>query len=181
MVNFSLTLKGWLSTLALACAMLATPALAEPGGSDTASGAATAQVVEPIDLQWIADLRFGRIMQPVVGGRLELSPTGAIATTGDIGISIDTPQATNGRGPAAFAAFDDGNRKFLVTVPNRIDISNGTATMRVDKFTSQLSNGANYMNMTGYTGILVGARLTVGAMQPVGTYTGDFTITVSYF
>ena len=97
----------------LALAIPAT-AIAEPGNSETQSGDASASVVEPIGIQNVADLRFGRIIRPTTGGTLTIAPNGNTTETGGVAGNTNTPQITNGRGPAAFAVFGDPNRYFAV-------------------------------------------------------------------
>ena len=167
----------------LAILALASPAtaLAAPGDSHTFQGRANISIVEPVDIQRVADLRFGRIIQPTTAGTLTLDPDGTESSTGGVTANMTTPQVVNGRGPAAFAVFGDANRRFHVFVSNNIDISNGSATMRVDRFEANAGPpGFSLLDATGYYALFVGARLNVGANQQAGSYTGTFDVTVRY-
>ncbi|MCR2835187.1 DUF4402 domain-containing protein [Parerythrobacter lacustris] len=156
-------------------------AMAGPGDEFTTTGAAQVTVVEPIGVQRVADLRFGRIMQPTTNGTMTLAYTGAISETGGVVGQTSTPQAFNGRGPGAFAVFGDANRRFILFMPNFINISNGTSTMRVDQFqVNPALLGLRRFDANGYAPLLVGARLRVNANQQVGTYTGTYTVSVLY-
>ncbi|MCB2082951.1 MAG: DUF4402 domain-containing protein [Sphingomonadaceae bacterium] len=177
------TLSVALRPTAAAIALLASgQAIAGPGNTHTTTGVADVTVVEPIGIQNVADLRFGRIVRPTTGGTLTISPAGAVTETGGVTGQSSTPQATNGRGPGAFAVFGDANRYFLIFMPNSTTISNGTANMQVNQF--QTNPGAfgpfHRLNNAGYAPLLVGARLNVNANQAVGQYTGNFNVTVLY-
>lgn len=156
-------------------------AMAGPGDTFTTTGDAQVTVVEPIGIQPVAELRFGRIMRPTANGTMILSPTGAITETGGVTGQTNTPQAFNGRGPGAFAVFGDPNRRFVLFMPNFINISNGSSTMRVDQFTvNPVVVGLRRFDANGYAPLIVGARLRVNANQTVGTYTGTYTVSVLY-
>lgn len=157
-------------------------ASAAPGDSLTISGTGRASVVEPIGIQPVADLRFGRIIQPDTAGTLRIATNGAVTETGGVtGNAISTPQITNGRGPAAFAVFGDPNRWFVLFTPTQTTVSNGSATMLVNQFQANtFIFGLRRFDATGYADISVGARLNVNANQPVGTYSGTYNLTVLY-
>lgn len=167
---------------ALTASLVPATAQAAPGNTRTESGDAEVSVVDPIGIQNVAELRFGRMIQPATAGTLVISSAGAVTETGGVtGNALSTPQITNGRGPAAFAVFGDPNRFFVVFLPNNIDISNGTATMRVDQFRGNTDpSGRIRMSNTGYSPLLVGGRLNVNANQQVGTYSGTFAVNVLY-
>lgn len=177
--SFGLPLRSAAAALAL---FAGSQALAEPGDTDTVSGTAEVVVVEPIGIQRVADLRFGRIMQPANTGTLTLSYTGTVTEGGGVVGQSGTPQAINGRGPGAFAVFGDPNRLFLAFLPNNTSITNGAANMLVNQFQANPGGflGLRRFDAAGYYPLLIGARLNVGANQPTGTYTGTYTVTVLY-
>lgn len=167
---------------ALAASLAPAPAQAAPGSSFILSGDAEVSVVDPIGVQNVAELRFGRIIQPTSGGTLTISSAGAVTEAGGVtGNAISTPQITNGRGTGAFAVFGDPNRFFITYLPNSTIVSNGTSNMTVDQFRANTGFfGLRRFDNTGYSPLLVGARLNVGANQQVGSYSGTYTITVLY-
>ena len=55
------------------------PALAEPGTSAQETGAAAANVAEPITIQRLADLRFGRFASPSTASTIQ-NPSATKAT-----------------------------------------------------------------------------------------------------
>ena len=80
---------------------------------------------------------------------------------------------------SSFVVSGEGNVSFSVTLPNSLTLSNGSATMTVDNFQHDLGvtpslggNGSETLN--------VGARLNVGPSQAGGSYTGTFSVFVSY-
>ncbi len=158
------------------------PASAEPGQTISAAGTSEAVIIEPIGLQNVADLRFGRIIRPTTGGTLRIANNGAVAETGGVtGNAISTPQRRNGRGPAALAAFGDPFRLFITFIPAQSQVSNGTAQMRVDQYTVNTGFlGLRQFDADGYSGLLIGGRLTINPNQQTGSYTGTFPVTILY-
>lgn len=167
-----------------ALAMLASgsTALAAPGDSLTVTGNGKVNIVEPVGIQPVAPLRFGRIIRPTAAGTLMVDQSGATTEGGGVtGNALSTPQLVNGRGPAAFAAFGDPNRRFILFLPNQINVANGAATMRVDQFNANTGIfGLRRFDSTGYAPLFVGARLTINANQQVGSYSGTFDVTILY-
>ena len=166
----------------LAAIVASGPLFAEPGHTDSFAGNAEVRVVEPIGIQTVADLRFGRIMQPATAGTLTLAYTGAITETGGVVGQSNTPQLPNGRGPGAFAVFGDANRLFLAFLPGTITLSNGATTMLVNQIQANPGGllGLRRFNADGYAPLLIGGRLNVNANQASGTYTGTYNVTVLY-
>ena len=171
-----------LRAAALAALLVPASVQAAPGDSHTQSGDAEVSVVDPIGVQNVAELRFGRMIQPTTAGTLTISSAGAVTEAGGVtGNAISTPQITNGRGPGAFAVFGDPNRFFITFLPNSATVSNGTANMTVNQFQANTGIfGLRRFDNTGYSPLLVGARLNVGANQQVGSYSGTYTVTVLY-
>lgn len=178
------TLRSALATLALTSSAVA---VAAPGDSETLTGETSASVVEPIGIQNVADLRFGRIIQPTTAGTLTVDPNGASTEGGGVVGNSSTPQVSNGRGRAAFAVFGDPNRFFAVFgLPTTTLVSNGSSTMVVDQFqigTSAPTLFGTFIRLdnTGYAPVFVGGRLNVAANQQVGSYSGTYPVNVFYF
>ncbi|MCA0909268.1 DUF4402 domain-containing protein [Qipengyuania gaetbuli] len=160
--------------LALVTGTFATPLAAQASNSSTVSGSSNARVVEPISITPISDLRFGSLARPATAGIVEVAPDGTV--TGN----LDLTAFPTGRGPARFTVLGERNRRFIVFTPNRIDISNGTATMRVDRFRDNRTAGFARLDASGSFDLYIGGRLNVNANQQVGTYSGTFDVTVLY-
>ena len=158
-----------------ACGLTAIGASAAPGDTDTASGAAAVEVVDPARIQAVEDLRFGAIVQPLNAGVVEVSPTGVVTA------NIDVSTFPGNRGASRFLLNGEGNRRFLVFLPTSIVIlSNGTSTMRVDRFRMNAVNGATRFDANGRYNLYVGGRLHVNALQAPGNYSGTFDVEVVY-
>lgn len=170
----------WTLTL-FAPAMLAPCAVhGASANSVTLQGTAQASVIQPAAITRIEDLRFGQFFQPVANGNLTVDVNGTVTpVAGMVGL-IGTTQTGTGRGPARFLIEGDPNRAFTVTLPNRIDIAKGTDTIRVQNFTTNVPNPRGNLGTAGQFMLMVGARLQPRANQPVGTYSGTFTVTVAY-
>ncbi|WP_226698977.1 DUF4402 domain-containing protein [Qipengyuania gaetbuli] len=160
--------------LAMATGLFATPLAAQANDTADTTGTSNARVVEPLSINAIADLRFGTLMRPATAGIIEVAPNGAV--TGNLDISA----FPGGRGPARFTVLGERNRRFIVFTPNQITISNGTATMVVDRFRDNRTLGFARFNAAGSFDLYVGGRLNVTANQQVGTYSGTFDVTVLY-
>ena len=154
-------------------------ALAEP---QTLPGKAQARVIEPLNVQPVTDLRFGRMTPPAAAGTITVTPASGVSTTGGATAAAAVPQYTNGRGAGAFAVFGNRNRYFLYVLPVTATISNGSASMVVDNFVTNQGGrvGLPRLDNTGYAPLLVGARLNVSANQATGDYSGDYQMVVLY-
>ncbi len=167
-------------TVALALCLFGFPvtAVAAPGDTVSQSGTAQVLVVEPIGIQNVADLRFGRMLAGTTGGTVTMGPTGVVTDAGGMAGNTNTPQAINGRGPGGFAIFADGATSVRITTPTpTFTITNAAGnTMQVSNLTlARFSGNATFVSIT------IGARLTVGANQPTGNYTGTYTLRADYF
>ncbi|QPC98906.1 DUF4402 domain-containing protein [Qipengyuania soli] len=154
--------------------LVAVSAQAAPGNTKTVSGTANVTIAQPAQIQKVDDLRFGVIVRPAGAGMVEIDPSGTITA------NIDISAYPGNRGPSRFLLVGDNNRRFLVFLPSRIDITNGTATMRVDRFRMNAVNGSTRFDANGRYNLYVGGRLNVGANQAVGQYSGTFDVTVVY-
>jgi len=164
---------------ALAAALLAAPASAEPGDSFQGGGTATAAVVDPATIRRVADLRFGRFAAPGTASTIRINVDGSFNATGAVASSTGMAQPAGGRGPAQFIVEQAGNRGGTVFLPGTITISNGSANMVVNAITGRLVVIAG----TGRNRIYrldMGGTLRINANQAAGVYRGDFDVTVIY-
>jgi hypothetical protein len=166
-----------LNTL-LALVAVSTPVavLAAPGDSATTPGDSEARIVEPLDLQALYDLRFGRFVQPTTAGTVTVASNGTVTTTG----GVDATIFPTGRGASGFLVHGTANRQFITFLPTTATITNGTATMTVDNFRKNGGSGPNRLDLNGYFLLHVGGRLNVNANQQPGNYSGTFTVQVLY-
>lgn len=160
--------------LAGALGLAAASASGAPGNSQSSSGTASVTVAQATRITAVDGLRFGAILRPATAGVVEIAPDGAITA------NIDVSTYPANRGPSRFLVNGENNRRFIVFLPNRINISNGTSTMSVDRFRMNAINGSTRFDSNGRFNLYVGGRLNVGANQAVGQYSGTFDVTVVY-
>jgi hypothetical protein len=123
-------------------------------------------------------LNFGTFTDTGGGGTVAVDVAGLPTYGGVNAIASSTP--TEG----IIQIKGNAGKNVIISVTNpTFTVSNGTSTMKVTKFDIN-TNGAgstNTLNMTAASILVpVGATLTVGAIQPIGTYTGSFTVQVIY-
>jgi len=159
---------------------LPTLAYAAPGNTATEAGTGKAVIIEPLTIVADDDLRFGQFVQPTSAGTLTIASDGGVTAAGGMLQTYNLPQTGTGRGPATFHLDGTPNRMVIVNRPNRIDISNGTSAMRVDRFTDNIQSASQRLDNNGYFHLFIGARLNVSANQEVGTYSGTYDISVIY-
>lgn len=176
----SLLAGGALAVLALA-GMRAAQAL------DNATATATAVVLQPIAVSKNSDLVFGNVVAG--NGNVTVATDGSRTKTG-------TTVLPTGVSPAA-ARFDvtgTGNNTFSIdyTGSDSTLSDGGSNTMAVDWITEAVgtttptgktdptSDAATGTLSSGAAYIFVGGKLTVGASQAAGTYTGVVKVTVAY-
>ena len=155
------------------------PALAEPGRSAQETGAAAANVAEPITIQRLADLRFGRFASPSTASTIQITPAGAFNPAGDVVSSTQMAQPANGRGPAQFRVRQAGNRGGTVRIPNTITLRSGGNSMDVTDVQGRLVVTSGFGRFSVYR-LDLGGTLQVKANQAPGSYIGDFDVTVVY-
>ena len=178
MVNTRNLVVGFFFASSLALTPVA--ASAAPGESATAAGAAKATVVNPTGVIKVRDLRFGAFVSPIAASTIRIDPDGTLAPGGDVANTVDIAQPPSGRGPARFTITGEGQRKFLVFLPNSIRISNGTSTMTVRRFRFTTRRNNPVTDPRATYDLDVGATLDVAANQQAGVYTGTFDVTVNY-
>lgn len=155
--------------------------------ADNATASATAVVLQPIAVTKSADLVFGNVVAG--NGDVTVATDGARTKTG-------TTVLPSGVTPAA-ARFDvtgSGNNTFTIdyTGSDTVLTDASSNTMAVDWITEAVattsptgktdpsSDATTGTLASGAAYIYVGGKLTVGASQAAGTYTGVVKVTVAY-
>ncbi|MAM39512.1 MAG: hypothetical protein CL574_03315 [Altererythrobacter sp.] len=154
-------------------------AFAEPGNSAQGSGAAAAEVADPISIQRQADLRFGRFASPSTPSTIQITPGGAFNPAGDVASSTQMAQPANGRGPAQFRVQQAGNRGGTVRIPRDITLRSGGNTMDVTNVEGRLTVTSGWGRFSVYR-LDLGGTLQIKGNQAPGSYIGEFDITVVY-
>lgn len=161
-----------LHVLAATAAVIAAPAVAAPGDTSTAQGAATAEVVAPITLTHAtgASLNFGTFTTGDAGGTVAVDQAGAGSATGEVTLLSGSVEAAD-----AFDVEGDANRTFTITTAAG-SVTNGTDTMNFT--TDAATSGA--LDAAGEASFSVGGTLSVAGGESAGTYTGSYSVTVAY-
>ncbi|MEG3191193.1 DUF4402 domain-containing protein [Lysobacter sp. D1-1-M9] len=166
------------SAIALSAAAFASTSIAAEA---TASGTGT--VIKPIAIVKAVDLVFGEFA-PGAGGSVTVSTSGARTATGAI-------LSTVGSSPTA-AKFDvtgEADATYSIAIApsaNLADTATTPNTMALETFSDLTAGNAVTGNVAtgtltaGAQSIYVGGKLTVGATQAAGTYSGNVKVTVEY-
>jgi hypothetical protein len=151
-------------------------AAAQAAGAATQVAAGQASILSPLSVLKTANLDFGNLVVSGTGTAVMNPVAGSLTTTGGV----------TKAGTAAHAAqfTGTGSKNSVVhirvpTAPITVTRVGGTQTMTVSSFT--LDQAANLkVPANDIFNFAVGATLTVGTGQAVGTYTGTFQVTVQY-
>ena len=163
-----------LTSLVVLGSLLVAP-LAATAGQSSAPGSANAgaNVTNGIAVVKTKDLDFATIIPAGAAGTVIVSPANARTFTGPLtfGNGLISNASVNVTHPGGTFGST-----YNVVLPASININNGPNSMVVDTFTWTYA-------WVSFIPILVrvdvGATLHVGAAQPVGTYSGTFSITIT--
>jgi hypothetical protein len=147
-------------------------------GTGTGSGAATAKVFRSLSLTNSTPLAFGRIIRPRTGsGTVSMATTGVVTTSGGP-TKMPSPAST----AASFTANGEGGQSFSVSVPTSFNLVNGANTIVVTLAPSVSGNQtmSGTLGSAGTLPILVGGSFPLASTTALGTYTGSFSVTVTY-
>ena len=152
----------------------ALPASAATGGLDI-----DAQILaSPLAISGTQNMNFGAFTGSALGGTVLITPAGGSVYTGVTQVPQITPTQ------ALASVYGNSGVNIIVSITNPVvTVTNGTATMQVSQFNIATAAGGatETLNMTStIMQIPVGATLNVGATQPVGAYTGTFTVNAIY-
>ena len=119
-------------------------------------------------------LKFGKLVpHSASGGSIELNAPGSSVTCTFIDCLSGTEQF------GTFDATGDPNAAVGITLPGSTTLNSGGNSMSVDSFTHDAGTPATF-DGSGNLTFKVGAKLSVGANQAQGSYTGQYTVTVEY-
>ena len=176
-----------LSPFVLACVLLGTAAIAQPG-EQTATGVASAEIVSPLTIASIADLEFGGIAISGAGeGSLTIDPaSGAPSYVGLVQIGCSSGPCTPH--PAQFRVNGVERRSYRVTLPDQTDAiaADGSGnSLQVHSLTSDSRNlpgvqGYGMLDDSGADELNVGGTLSVPASTPPGRYVARVLVVVNY-
>lgn len=167
--------KRTFGTMAVGLGLLSAPAMAQAQQAD-----ANANVLQPLQIINISDLRFGTILRGTSAGTVVINPnTDARTRTGPatgptlVGSDGAAAQFLTYGGPLQYVQVNRGPLPVLTR-------QGGGGTMNVTGLTL---NGPvfRYLSSAGLLDLRVGGTLAVGANQPSGRYSGTFDIIVTYY
>ena len=144
------------------------------------TGHVSAEVITAFSAVETSQMNFGRFSPGPFGGQIILTPQGTISVVGSVAKGSGISNA------ASFSVSGDNNSSFSINLPKSPSVLThiGSAkTMLVSTWVSVPSPGlVSGAMQNGSLSVYVGATLEVGTMNdnPVGIYTGSYTITFDF-
>jgi hypothetical protein len=148
--------------------------------STSATGHIFAEIIPVFSAREIAQLNFGRFSPGPQGGKIVLSPQNTISVLGSVFIGTGSHNA------ASYYVTGDEDASYSISLPSGPVILNHIAsakTMTIEEWYSVPAPGVGTgMLQNGFQVVSVGATLNVGTLEdnPVGIYTGTYTITFDF-
>lgn len=153
---------------------------AQTGQEFTVTGHITAEVIPVFSASESSQMNFGKFSPGPQGGELILTPQSTISVLGSVFSQSGLHNA------ASFYISGNEDAAFSITLPASpvlLTNVNNSRTMRVEQWISHPSSGTGTgMLQNGFQMVYVGATLKVGTLidNPVGIYTGTYTITFDF-
>jgi hypothetical protein len=146
----------------------------------SATGQIFAEIIPVFSARETAQLNFGRFSPGPQGGKIILTPQNTISMLGSVMMGIGSHNA------ASFYVSGDEDASYSISLPESPVILTHTTSaksMTVEDWTSVPApvTGTG-MLQGGFQVVNVGATLKVGTLHdnPVGIYTGSYTITFDF-
>jgi len=146
----------------------------------SATGHVFAEVIPIFTASETAQLNFGRFSPGPTGGEIIVSPESTVSVLGSV------YKGTGSHNAASFYVTGDVDAAFTITLPSSpvvLTHLSDARTMLVDDWNSTPAPniGAGKLQ-NGFQTVYVGATLKVGSLidNPVGIYTGTYTITFDF-
>lgn len=157
--------------------VLATGVFAQGTPTASATGTASANIVQPLEMAKIADLAFGNIAAGTAAGVVTIATDGSRTATG--GVTLNAAGSVQNAASFDINGLADAN--FDVNLPASItfETEDGTEQMNVENFVSSLGD-ESVLDANGEASLSVGANLNVDAQQAAGLYSGTFDVIVAY-
>lgn len=146
----------------------------------SATGHITAEVVPVFSANETSQMNFGRFSPGPQGGKIVLTPDGSVSVIGTVFAGTGMHTA------ASFYVSGDNDASYSITMPaTRVVLTHisSNKTMFIEDWVSIPSPGTGVgMLQNGFQVVSVGATLRVGTLidNPVGIYTGSYTITFDF-
>ena len=145
----------------------------------TVSGQAFAEVIEALAANEDEPLNFGRFTPGSSGGAVVITPDGLRTVRGTV------MPAGGGQSPGRFLVTGEPGASFTISLPDEETIlvhQQSGNTMQVNGWISDPPPGDAANLSDGSRVVSIGATLNIGNMaeNPVGIYSGTFTLTFAY-
>jgi len=143
-------------------------------------GRVEVQLVLPVSAVETDLLNFGRVVVDVGGGTIQISHTGERVSTGNVLFADDvfsTGKFQLSGMPESLVSM------VLPQVPQKLYMTNGTQTLTVDNFNSDVPAGGQIVRQSdGKAEISIGATLYIGnnLSNPAGVYSGSYEVVFTY-
>lgn len=156
-------------------------ALSQAPSQASATGQVIAEIVPVFSASEASPLNFGRFSPGPQGGKIILTPQGTISLLGSV---FKAPGPYNA---ASFLVSGDADAAYSIRLPSTPVVLRNTLdsrTMVIENWMSVPGEGIGTgMLHNGFQIVNIGATLNVGTLQdnPVGVYTGSYTITFEFY
>jgi hypothetical protein len=146
----------------------------------SATGHVTAEIVPVFSASEIAQMNFGRFSPGPQGGEIILTPESTISVLGSVYKGLGSFNA------ASFCISGDVDASYTITLPSGAVVlthMSGAKTMKVENWISIPAPGIGAGKLNdGFQVVYIGATLKVGTItdNPVGIYTGTYTVTFDF-
>jgi len=165
---------------AAATLVAATPAIAQQTATATAPATARGTVLLPLTLTQSQGLDFGTVIaSPTVAGNVVINADSGARTVG--GGVVGVPNYPGARG--LFQGAGSANQVVVLTLTPPAVLTSGANSLTVNGMTFDTAGGLNTtrtIDSTGSFAIGVGGDFAIGANQPNGVYTANYTVTADY-
>jgi hypothetical protein len=141
---------------------------------------AYAEVIAALTATETSQMNFGRFSPEVQGGQIVLSPGGERNSLGSVILGGGNAQ------PGIFTITGEPDATYSIQLPQGpayLNHQGSSNTMQVTNWQSNPPSGTGTGILSeGHQTVNIGATLMVGSMQdnPVGMYTGTFSLTFAY-
>lgn len=149
-------------------------------GQSAVTAKVFAEVIPALTAAEVTQLNFGKFSPETQGGSVLITPEGSRSVTGTVALTGGS------HNPASFYITGEGGAAFSIVLPQQPALLTNTSnskTMMVSDWVSIPPQGMGTGLLTeGSQEVKVGATLIVGSMEdnPVGIYTGTYSITFGY-
>lgn len=143
------------------------------------NGQAYAEVIAALSAYENNQMNFGKFSPETGGGQIVLTPDGIRSAQGSVALGGGTAQA----GKFIITGQPDATFTIQLPVGPAILQNSSNNTMTIDNWVSDPPAGTGTGTLNGGTEtVSIGATLSVGSLEdnPVGIYTGTYSLTFAY-